>query len=378
MGSSDPSAGTGKKVDMKETRVPFPDLVRIGTMELPVIAAVSAILGAVAFTQSKVAGGIIALPAVLWVLYGLSVDVLNTWRRWRWAARFDGRLSGRQAIKRVRAAPDRYLLHVGTYGGFDVVHLKPAAVLETRASGARWAIFPPSWRIIGVCEKLNVPIQDPYDEYLRARREEKAARAAAPQPPERPKRVTSPPYSRDPYRARALVLKPGPMSWTDDRDDDPEDLCAHGGVELKIDDYLIIDPEADEWTISAAAVHLLRTLEADHTPKKPVADQIFPCCGHTMIDSKHSEDVVIVGCPSGLDFQVKHTRKGVILTFEDGQSYAVPDAVWSRAVCGFSDAVKRFYETSSPKILPPDDEDAAAGFRKFMREWEARRRRIDT
>jgi hypothetical protein len=377
MGSGDPSAGTGKKVDMKEPGVPFPDLVQIGTMELPVIAAVSGILGAVVFTQSKIVGGIIALPALLWVLYGLSVDVLNTWRRWRWAAQFDGRLSGRQAIRRVRAAPDRYLLHVGPYGGFDVVHLKPAAVLEARAGGTRWAISPPSRKVVGICEKLNVPIRDPYDEYLRARREAEAARAAAPQTPVAPKRTTSPPDSPDPYRATTLLLKPGPMSWTDDREDDPEDLCAHGGVELKIDEYLIIDPEEDDWTVSAAAVHLLRTLEADHTPKKPVADQIFPCCGHTMIDSKHTEDVVIVCCPTGLDFQVKHTRKGVILTFDDDQSYLVPDAAWKRAVCGFSDAVKKFYDTSSPKILPPDDEDTAAGFRKFMREWETRRRRID-
>jgi hypothetical protein len=165
------------------------------------------------------------------------------------------------------------------------------------------------------------------------------------------------------------------MSWTDDRDDDPEDLCAHGGVELKIDDDLVIDPEADDWTVSAAAIHLLRTLEADHTPKKPVAGQLIPCCGHTMIDSEHSENVVIVGCPGGIDFQVRHTQEEVILTFEYSASFAVPDAVWKRSVCGFSDAVEQFYDTSSPKILPPDDEKAA-GFRKFMREWEARRRRI--
>jgi hypothetical protein len=257
------------------------------------------------------------------------------------------------------------------------VHLKPAAVLEARSGGTRWAISPPSRKVIRVYEKLDVPIRDPYDEYLRARKEWEAARAAEPQFPQRPKRTSTPPVSPDPYRATTVVLKPGPMSWTDDSDDDPEDLCAHGGVELKIDDYLIIDPEEDDWTVSAGALHLLRTLEADHTPKKPVGGQLFPCCGHTMIDSRHSENVVIVCCPTGLDFEVKHTREGVILKFEEGLRYLVPESVWKRAVCGFSDAVKRFYDTSSPKILPPDDEDAAAGFRKFMREWETRRRRAD-
>jgi hypothetical protein len=96
-----------------------------------------------------------------------------------------------------------------------------------------------------------------------------------------------------------------------------------------------------------------------------------------MIGLEDSENVVIVGCPAGIDFQVRHTREELILTFEDDRSFAVPDAVWKRSVCGFSDAVKQFYDSSSSKILPSDDEEAA-GFRKFMREWEARSRRVGT
>jgi hypothetical protein len=66
--------------DMEKRSVPFPDLVQMGTMELPLIALASGLLGGVVFAHSKIAGGIIALPAILWVLYGISVAVSNTWR----------------------------------------------------------------------------------------------------------------------------------------------------------------------------------------------------------------------------------------------------------------------------------------------------------
>jgi hypothetical protein len=370
---SDP-AGSKKGADAKKPQVPFPDLVQPGTMVFPAVAVVSGVLGAFVFSQSKILGGVIALPAMLVLLYLLWVDVLNTWRRWRSAAGFDGRVSGRQAIKAVEAAPDRFLLHVCHYGGFDVVHLKPAAVLEVRASGSRWAIFPTSSRAIRTCEKLNVPIRDPSDEYLtrfEKRREKQAEKAAA------PKRTSFPAYSRHLYRPKTLVLKPGPMSWVDDSEDDPEDLCAHGGVELKIDDYLVIDPEADDWNLSAAALHLLRTLETDHTLQTPVAEHLIPSSwGGVMVDLGDTEDVLFSGCLAGIDFQVKHTNGQVILKFGRKRRIAVPDALWKRSVCGFSDAVKRFYDTSSPKIVPSDHE-RAAGFRKFMREWEARRQRVD-
>jgi len=93
-----------------------------------------------------------------------------------------------------------------------------------------------------------------------------------------------------------------------------------------------------------------------------------------MCDWDENEAVAFRGCSTGIDFQVKHTREEVILTFGRKRRNAVPDILWKRSVCEFADAVKRFHDISSPKIIP-SDEEVAAGFRKFMREWETRRQR---
>lgn len=34
------------------------------------------------------------------------------------------------------------------------------------------------------------------------------------------------------------------------------------------------------WTLSAMAMHLLRTLEQDHEPENLVGEHLIPCCGH--------------------------------------------------------------------------------------------------
>ncbi len=156
--------------------------------------------------------------------------------------------------------------------------------------------------------------------------------------------------------------------------DDPYDLCAHGDVEFRIGDDVVLEPEtAKNLTLSAAALYLLRTLSLPHTKATPVAEHLFPCCGFTMYDLPNEEDVVICGCPNGKDFEVFHESSGagVIIRAENGQEWRLGWPAWRTAVYGFADEVSEFYSTALSKH--PGDEEDAKGFRKFAAEWARRR-----
>ncbi len=148
----------------------FPEQYRTNTMELPVVAAISAALSGLAGFFSSVAPGwvsilfivaatIILLPAVAIISYWLYAGAWNFHERVKWSGSFDGRLSTRRALSWVRRRPDQYVLFVQLYsGGFDASPLAPAAILEDQAEGKRFAIFPSSWKIIDGCKEQGVPV----------------------------------------------------------------------------------------------------------------------------------------------------------------------------------------------------------------------------
>jgi len=82
--------------------------------------------------------------------------------------------------------------------------------------------------------------------------------------------------------------------------------------------------------------------------------------------------VVILGCPNGEDFEVFHQIRGagVVIRASDGREWPVGWEEWRSAVFEFADNVSDFYATCSPKQVAPD---TAAGFAKFVAEWERRR-----
>jgi hypothetical protein len=171
-------------------------------------------------------------------------------------------------------------------------------------------------------------------------------------------------------RAMTIILRPTNLHWIKGAVDDPADLCAHSPVDFRIDDVVLVSPTAGDWTVSAAALYLLRTLEYDDTRLDPVGEHLFPCCGHSMYDIDGEEDVAIAGCCNGIDFQVTHSDSDVVVVAGNDQ-IRVPFVEWKEAVCAFSDAVRAFYERSSPKQRG-DDLDWK-GFQKFWSEWSRRR-----
>ncbi len=94
-----------------------------------------------------------------------------------------------------------------------------------------------------------------------------------------------------------------------------------------------------------------------------------------MYDLPGEADVAIMGCPSGVDFEVSHdmSGQGVVIQANDDRAWRAGWPEWRAAVFGFADEVSAFYAASSPK-QPYDGEDTK-GFHKFEAEWKRRRGR---
>ena len=149
------------------------------------------------------------------------------------------------------------------------------------------------------------------------------------------------------------------------------DLCAHGQVAVRLGNGVLSD-ETDTWTVSAAALFLLRTLTTDHTAARPVWDQLLPCCGFTMWPDATSGDVLVLGCPRGVDWWVEHHGPHVQLTAPGGEPVLVPFGEYLAQVLAFADQVEAFYQISAPKHVPDDALDAQ-GYALFWAEWHRRR-----
>ena len=159
------------------------------------------------------------------------------------------------------------------------------------------------------------------------------------------------------------------LHWMDDPINDPDDLCLHGDAVAYIGDRKL---EYDECTVSATALYLLKTLTEDHVIDQD--NQMLPCCGHTLISNDDLTEVVISGCPNGIDWSVIHVGDSVRLILEDGYEVIVPIAQYREEVFRFADLIEHYYRASTPKIIPKDTFDRD-GYLAFWNEWYRRRDR---
>jgi hypothetical protein len=162
-------------------------------------------------------------------------------------------------------------------------------------------------------------------------------------------------------------------------ENDPTDQCAHGGVVFTIDSRPFVGgSEAEDLTVSAAALFLLRTLTHDHSAAKPVAEssQLFPHCGFTAYPVEGRFRVLLPGCNVGIELDITHRADTVSVRSEDGNEATLSAAEWRDAVVGFVDAVQAFYDASPPR-QPLDDNYEDEGWRVFWCEWTERRKAAD-
>ena len=160
-------------------------------------------------------------------------------------------------------------------------------------------------------------------------------------------------------------IKADSFEWIGGAKDDPKDLCLHGHVTVQFGDTIL----EDYGTVSATALYLLKTLSEDKVIA-PYEIQMIPCCGHTLIANDELTEVTISGCDAGTDWSTIHQGTMVRLILPSGQEEVVTLREYQYAVLDFSDSVKHFYNTCTPKEIPENEFDRN-GYIAFWNEWKA-------
>ena len=167
-----------------------------------------------------------------------------------------------------------------------------------------------------------------------------------------------------------IALQALKLRWLAGDADMGEDQCAHGLVRLAVGERLLVGPEDEEVTVSAAGLFLLRTLGSNHLSNDELTGglKLFPCCGHMGLDG--GGECVIIGCPMGIDVSVITVGDSVTLK-RDTRTAVTTRALWREAVLGFAQQIDTFYARSAPRA-PSEDETEAAGWHQFWKEWRLR------
>lgn len=155
------------------------------------------------------------------------------------------------------------------------------------------------------------------------------------------------------------------LHWLENMDE-CEDLCLHGHARAEIGND-VLEYEA---TVSATALYLLKTLTGDHLIYED--NQMLPCCGFFYIADEACENVVISGCPNGIDWTVLHEGEKVRLIIDSGKEEIISLEEYRGEVFKFADKIEAFYKNSLPKKIP-EDEFEKNGYLAFWNEWHRRR-----
>ena len=158
------------------------------------------------------------------------------------------------------------------------------------------------------------------------------------------------------------------LGWVKGAEDDPNDLCLHGHAVAYIGERRL----EYHATVSATALYLLKSLTEDHIIYED--NQILPCCGFFYIPNKSLDNVVISGCPNGIDWTIKHEDGCVVLTLADGTEERVSMEEYKGEVLKFADKIEDFYNRCKPKVIS-SDEFYGDGYTAFWNEWHRRRQR---
>jgi hypothetical protein len=162
------------------------------------------------------------------------------------------------------------------------------------------------------------------------------------------------------------------LCWIKGSLDDSADQCAHAHVEFHVNGTTFLSPKDGEWTVSAAALYLLRTITLDHSESNPIAEGnfLFPCCAFNAWPIQERFKVVCIGCTHGIDINITHSGDSVVIESDKGKEL-VSEFEWRDAVLAFVKQVREFYDRSSPKDNLNDEFDRE-GWVRFWSEWNER------
>lgn len=143
------------------------------------------------------------------------------------------------------------------------------------------------------------------------------------------------------------------------------DLCLHGTVRLCIG----ADVLEDEVSLSAAALHLLRSLTEDH--EMDCLAKLFPIDGFCWTPDGQGS-IYLGGCPNGgIDGCVTHEGDMVCISLENLQPVQLLMEEYRKQVFAFADEVEMAFRQSKPKVVT--DELDKLWYPRFWDEWYRRR-----
>lgn len=158
-------------------------------------------------------------------------------------------------------------------------------------------------------------------------------------------------------------IKINKLYWIDGTQDNKEDLCLHGDLEIRFNDQIV----AYSPTVSAAGLRLLMSIFNDHQEGK--GEHLFPCCGNTMIANEKGNWVEIIGCNQGLDWFVKHEAGLVTIGADENLKTTYYYLQYKREVLNFIKQIEDLYKKAGERILPEDEMDRE-GYLAFWKEWK--------
>ena len=143
------------------------------------------------------------------------------------------------------------------------------------------------------------------------------------------------------------------------------DLCLHGTVWVQIGDDVL----EDEVCLSAAALHLLRSVTEEHQPDELA--KLFPIDGFCWTPDGEGS-IYLGGCPNGgFDGYVTHEDDVVRIALEELPAVQIPLTEYQAKVFAFADQVEAFFRQSKPKFV--NDELDKLWYPLFWEEWRLRR-----
>ncbi|HMU33494.1 MAG TPA: hypothetical protein PKC89_06490 [Pyrinomonadaceae bacterium] len=171
-----------------------------------------------------------------------------------------------------------------------------------------------------------------------------------------------------------LELKASNLHWL--LEGNPHgDCCVHGGVFLRLGEYVISSGDV-EWTVSTAAFNLLRTVFHDHRVGENV-ESLIPCCGFNMWPIESAPDgLYIPNCSNGIDWDIRHEGRLLMHRISTDKEVCTQLLDWTRSVCDFADEVHNFFYTAWPKNISREEDKK--GFELFMSLWNQRRAAAQT
>lgn len=165
------------------------------------------------------------------------------------------------------------------------------------------------------------------------------------------------------------------VDWLDD-EMGALDRCAHGNINVIIGNESMMKAD-DWWNLSAAGIHLLRTLFENHTPEQKVGDVLIPFEGHHLDHFPYSRIHVETGgaYDLGSNWWVEHDNNKVRLTTPN-QAITLLWIEYKNEVLKLVNAVEDLFNNSEDRILPEDEYDKEA-YLKFWSEWHELKRKIE-